>query len=40
MPMKVMMKPTRRDIEFTGLSVLRPWKRMRDATMVAVEKQT
>ena len=40
MPMKVMTKPTRRDIEFTGLSVLRPWKRMRDATMVAVEKQT
>jgi hypothetical protein len=40
MPMKVMMKPTTRDIVFTGLSVLRPWKRMRDATMVAVEKQT
>lgn len=40
MPMKIMMKPTRRDTVFTGLSVLMPWKRIRDATMVAVEKQT
>lgn len=40
MPMKMVMKPTRREIVFIGLSVLMPWKRMREATMVAVEKQT
>ena len=40
MPMKMITKPTTRDTVFTGLSVLMPWKRMRDATMVAVEKQT
>ena len=38
--MKMVTKPTRRDMVFMGLSVLMPWKRMREATMVAVEKQT
>jgi len=40
MPMKMMTNPTRREIVFMGLSVLIPWKRMREATIVAVEKQT
>jgi hypothetical protein len=38
--MKIVTKPVRREIVFMGLSVLMPWKRMREATMVAVEKQT
>jgi len=38
--MKMMINPTRRETVFTGLSVFRPWKRMREAMMVAVEKQT
>ena len=40
MPRKVTTKPAMSETVFVGLSVLNPWKRMREATMVAVEKQT
>ena len=39
-PRKVIVKPARRDIEFAGLSVLKPWNKITDAMIVAVENPT
>jgi hypothetical protein len=39
-PRNVTMNPQRRDSVLVASVVLNPWKRMRDATTVAVEKPT
>jgi hypothetical protein len=39
-PRKVMMNPQRSDKVPAASVVLKPWKRMREATTVAVEKPT
>jgi hypothetical protein len=39
-PRNVTMKPMRRETVFVPSVVLNPWKRIREATMVADEKPT
>jgi len=39
-PRKVTMKPARRENVLVPEVVLKPWKRIKEATIVAVEKQT
>ena len=39
-PKKVTMKPQRRETVLVALVVLNPWKRIREAMMVDVEKPT
>lgn len=39
-PMKMMRKPQRSEMVLTASVVLKPWKRMADAVMVAVVKKT